>query len=117
MYLQLNVLQLNEKQEQPCLACGAGRALEMKTLSFPLDAQTHPSQPIPLHQLQMPSSTNNKVCFVFCYFFYFLFLGGGGWVEKKACDWQPLVAKHALRGFLSWNKNNRRIPAFFCRRL
>ncbi len=64
----LNALQLNEKQVQPCQACGAGRVQEMKTLSLLLDAQTHPYQPIPLHQLQMPSSTNNKVCFVLCFF-------------------------------------------------
>jgi hypothetical protein len=90
--LTLNVLQLNEKQVQPCQACGTGRAQEMKSLSLLLDAQTHPSQPIPLSQLQMPSSTNNKVCFVLC--FFFIFWGGGDC--KKPCDWQPLVAKHAL---------------------
>jgi hypothetical protein len=68
----LNVLQLNEKQVQPCQACGAGRVQEMKSLSFPLDAQTHLFQ----HpQLQMPSSINNKVCFVFCYFLNFRGLG------------------------------------------
>jgi hypothetical protein len=71
--LTLNVLQLSEKQEQPCQACGAVQ--EMKSLSSPLDAQTHPSQPIPLSQLQMPSSTNNKVCFVLCFFLNFRGLG------------------------------------------
>jgi hypothetical protein len=73
--LTSNVLHLNEKQVQPCQASGAGRAQEMKTLSLPLDAQTHPVQPIPLHQLQMPSSTNNKVCFVLWFFLNFRGLG------------------------------------------
>jgi hypothetical protein len=42
--------------------------------------------------------------------FFFIFWGGGDC--KKPCDWQPLVAKHALWGFYSWDKNKRRIPAF-----
>jgi hypothetical protein len=61
----------------------------MKTLSLPLDAQTHPFQPNPQTQLQMPSSINNKVCFVSL--FYFIFFFGGGIVKK------PAIGSHWLQ--------------------